>query len=54
MKVCGYLVTKEFSVFCDSLDRVGDIIYNLDEESFEYIGSGDVKILRHPEIYLTK
>ncbi len=54
MKVCGYLVTKEFSVFCDSLDRVGNIMYNLDEESFEYIGNGDVKILRHHESYLTK
>ena len=37
--VQGYVVTKHFSVFCDSIDNMGEIIYDLDADSFEFKGN---------------
>ena len=37
--VQGYVVTKHFSVFCDNIDSMGEIIYDLDADSFEFKGN---------------
>ncbi|MBE6685177.1 MAG: hypothetical protein E7592_05960 [Ruminococcaceae bacterium] len=46
MAVLGYLVTKHFSVFCESLDTVAEIIYDLDADTFEFIGDGKYTIIK--------
>jgi len=47
MAVLGYLVTKDFSVFCESIDRVGEIEYDLAREEFRFTGSGAYTVIRH-------
>ena len=37
--VQGYVVTKHFSLFCDSIDNMGEIIYDLDTNTFEFKGN---------------
>lgn len=45
--VQGYVVTKHFSVFCDSIDNMGEIIYDLDADSFEFKGNCGYKLIKH-------
>ena len=41
--VAGYIVTKNFSVFMDSIDSVGEIEYNLSKKSIKFLkGKGQV------------
>ncbi len=44
--VQGYLVTKHFSIFLDSIDKMGEIIYDLDENSFEFKGDCGYKLIK--------
>ena len=46
LAVLGYLVTKHFSVFCDSLDSVGEVVYDLDRGVIDFIGSCSARIIR--------
>ncbi len=44
--VQGYLVTKHFSVFLDSIDCMGEMIYDLDADSFEFMGNCGYKLIK--------
>ncbi len=44
--VQGYLVTKHFSVFLDSIDCMGEITYDLDADSFEFKGNCGYKLIK--------
>ncbi|MNP70318.1 hypothetical protein D3C76_1665370 [compost metagenome] len=37
-KVAGYLITKEFSVILDSLDKVAQVTYDLEQNEFKVTG----------------
>lgn len=44
MIVAGYLITKHFEVFMDSIDSVGEVKYNLDRKRIKFTkGKGTVK-----------
>lgn len=47
MAVLGYLVTKHFSVFCESVDNIGIVEYDLGLDSIEFHGNCSVRIIRH-------